>query len=517
MTDAIKKAGQDQNSDQPDQDEWEGGFLLEMARQALEAGDIDGTVRYYQSARKLIPLDTQMRDGLEQLGKTIKDHINGNGKHSEGSKNKNEVRVKNSSTQSNQRTTTPTERSEPTHNQKTHQPLKSITLEEIKQKDRKTQRQIGRIRGIFQKHFYTVPEFQRSVHGTDLIAFRTLKVSEHKHILLIIPIKVSSTLNNALIITESMIKLLKNSTESARKQVETIQEQVNSLSNTPLRIIENLSKKQELFKVACHYLGGTYLLEVNKNRRSVYFHDGMTEYKAVITPLFITRDRIGFAEKVLAYPYQRANNIHYLNPSQLPKFLSFLERKEINTVKYTELDSTIENKANLYNEFLTQIQYTSLIFLPIAIILMILSLIYMSQFFVPFVGLEITSLVGYGLILGYFYMKYLRETQALQKSSDPIAARSSNGQIDETDLELMSTEFTAEEMNQLLYELFGKEHMLDTSRFSSSFSSSEVREEKVVESKQSRGNGKTKPNEEVNTKEDKEDLIVKKYAQLLND
>jgi hypothetical protein len=244
-----------------------------------------------------------------------------------------------------------------------------------------------------------------------------------------------------------------------------------------------------------------------KNKKKVYFHDGLTEYKAIIVPLFIAQDKVAFAEKVIPFAYQRSSNVHFITSAQLPQYLSFLERKAINQVKYSEFDNTIEVRGNLYDRFLTQIQYTSLAFLPIAFLLMIMGLIYIYQFFVPMIGLEITALTGYGLVLAYFYIKYAQQKQSITADTDDLTLGRSMGGIDETDLELMSSEFTREEMNQLLYEIFGKGAHVDTSRFNTRPSEPSVSQSPTGQSQ----------NKEEKSEEKTADPLMKKYHALLNE
>jgi len=501
MTDAIEEIAQDNKSEEKS---WEGGFLLEMALQALESGDIDGTVRYYQSARKLIPQNTKMEAKLEKLGEKIKDHINGNGKHSEDPKGNGNVKTSTPLSNKNMKNAVSTEEKD-LINEKEH--LKAQKIKKIK-----SQKQLGRITGIFQKHFYSVPELSRPFYGTDLIALRALKVSENKHVLLIIPLKLCNKQDTPLIIRESNIKLLKNSTEESKQKLDHLHSIIKNLTQSQDRIIENISKKEEIFKIAYHYLGGTYTLEIIKDHRVIYFHDGLTEYKVIINPLLIVQDKVGFAEKVIPFAYQRSNNIHFLNYSQLPKFISFLERKVINQVKYSEGNNTIEIKAKLYNTLLTQVQYSSLAFLPVATILMIFALLYMSRFFVPFLGLEIISLTVYALILGYFYINYLQEKRNLHGKAENQGGGDLKGNLDKTDLELISTEFTKEEMNQLLYELFGKGLNIDISQFKVKAS---LKTKKQKDQPQIRPQNRNETTS--SSKSNNSGKIIEKYRNLLKD
>ena len=493
MTDVLEELEQDSSTDRKI---WNSEFLLGMTRQALNSGDKDAAIRYYQSVRKILPENNNLQAEFEVLSRELKDYLNGNGNENHSNEKKS---VKNSGNM------------EKVQEEQLHKnPNKNSNGKKFRHP-----KTLGRLTAMFHKQFCTVPDLKRPITGTDLIALRALKVSTHKHILLIMPIKVSEKIDNGLIIGESTIKLFMNPTAESKARLEQIQKEVKVLSYAHLRIIENFALKGELFTVACHYLGGEYSLELLKDKETVYFHDGLTEYRTIFAPIYISQDRVAFAEKILPFPYQRASNIHFLNVSQIPQFLSFLERKAVNKVKYSEVGNTIEKKGDLYNEFLTRIQYASLTFLPISVILLILTLIFMYQFFIPFLGLDLASLIAYGLILGYLCGKYAQKKENLQAPSN-ISKQDHTSTIDETDLELMSSEFTEEEMDQLLYEFFGKEANINSAHFNTKPTPSEEPKQQQEAQRSSPDQEDSTPTPESKIDQEESDPLVNKYSDMIN-
>jgi hypothetical protein len=401
------------------------------------------------------------------------------------------------------------------------------------------QEEIRKFMDIFRTHDYFLIQTLHHLQGIDFLALKTLQISEHKYAILLTPVKYCRNSTDNVVVEEDHVRFAnymhKNNKNSEplgnnSKEVQNntlLKKDLESLKNSQGYIIADITTKSKLFNVIMRYLKEDLIMETFQNNQCVYFHKGLKEYKVFVAPIYVSCLRIGFLEKVLPFAYQRSSNIHFISEEKLPRFLSFLERKYESLTEYAEEENTIHRQSEQFNIYLDRIQKISIPFIPLSALLLFLALFYAGQSFMILLGSSIFSLVLYGIILAYFTFTYYSNITKIRKALlNPTDMNILPPLLDETDLELIAQYFTEQEMEQFIYECFGKNNSFEAIEFNHNETDHEHLDSQEVsieyrDGNISQNNKKIKNRKETEEGEKEENKIdmdpISKYADLLED
>ncbi|MFO7794995.1 MAG: hypothetical protein R6W84_02505, partial [Promethearchaeia archaeon] len=266
----------------------------------------------------------------------------------------------------------------------------------------------------------------------------------HQNIVLFIPIKIY-TENIQLIVSENNIEL--SGIDPADDRYGSFSHTMALFAETKSRMLHNIIKKDYLYQFLQKFLRIEFTPEYNQIDNEIFLHSGVESYKIAISPLFLSQKRISFKEKSVSYPYQRHTDIHFAHSEELEEILTFLERKHTTILKYSGHEFETSNVSS-YEDLLAQIRIYSIPFLIISIILFILSIPLYKLLLNIMIGLSITTFISFLLLLGYLYYSQHQNSQI-----KPSLLKDS---IQQEDLELIKRDLSINEMEQFIYEYFGK-------------------------------------------------------------
>jgi len=365
---------------------------------------------------------------------------------------------------------------------------------------------IGKIKKCFLEQEYFLINSLKNLQGMDFLSLKTIKVTKYKFLLLLIPVKWCQNARDHIIIEEDSIRFANNSKRTHSKFNKILHQDLMWIKQLQMDIIREITEKKRLYEVMKRFLKENFTIETFQNNQCVYFHNGLSEYKLIISPIYISSQKIGFLEKVLPYPYQRSSNIHFVELDKLSSLLAFIEKKYAAITEYSEEENTIQRQSESYNNYLDRIQKCSIPFMPVSLLLLILSLFSTRNYFMILMGFGIFLIVLYGILLVFFTITYHKTISKIKNElQNSTNMNSQLPLLDETDLELIAPYFSEQEMEQFIYEYFGKEYDFDNLSFHYNRNMPTSQKDFDI------------PQERINKAENKKKEAISKYIQLLED
>jgi hypothetical protein len=365
---------------------------------------------------------------------------------------------------------------------------------------------INKIKKRFLENEYFVIKSIHNIQGMDFLSLKAIQVAKKKFLILLIPLKWCQNAKDHIIIEEDNIRFSNHTKGRKLKLNERMNQDLILLKQAQIEIVREITEKKSLYDVIRHFLKEDFIMETFQNNQCVYFHNGLKEYKLITSPVYISSQKIGFLEKLLPYPYQRSSNIHFVELNKLSNLLAFIEKKYVSITEYSEDENTIQRQSEKYNNYLDQIQKCSIPFVPISLILLILSIFFGGNYFMILMGSGILSLVIYGILLIFFTISYHITISKIHNEFQNSTNMNSNPPLlDETDLELIAQYFSEQEMEQFIYEIFGKDFEFDGLSFHYNSNIKLPHEDFDI------------PHERTDIAENKKTEAISKYIELLED
>jgi hypothetical protein len=313
-----------------------------------------------------------------------------------------------------------------------------------------------KIMRILKSHDFVVeknyPKLKNIFTGIDLLAVKLERIKEFLDIIYIIPIKLLP-LKGSLIVSDSRVQYrpLELTSESPFALNKIPQSLIQALSTTEQAISNDLLNKGVLFSYLTKYLQVDISLKQTISHKALYFHTGPLQYKIFIEPVFICENRVGFAEKLIPFAYQKSNNIHIIELSNLGKLLQYLDQKYFLIETFTVQENAFFKHVEIQSNFMNNLRYASLPMLIYGFFFLFIVLLQQISF-LPFL-----INIGYGVIAlnvivyGYIYLRKIKRRVGLvRKESIPYYQR--NLDFDEETLVLINEELSPKLMAQFSYE-----------------------------------------------------------------
>ncbi len=529
----------DNISDDANKQSWDITYLLSMAENALESGDIEHAMSLALGGMKLAK-----SSNAQYYQKEFRDII-GKIEENEGRNNTNNTKTPSYNSQKSKKLELDGEKKISTEklnqilrlnknleNKETHENLETKANKDpsefksflknmnnplkinskkspsnVKKTIHNMKSQISnKIKNSFLEQKYFLINSLQNIQGIDFLALKTIEITKHKFLVLLIPIKWCQNTREHIIIEEYNVRFAHHISENQSKLSKIMHQDLILLRQSQIEIIREIAEQQTLYDIIKRFLKENFTMETFQNNQCVYFHNGLREYKVITSPIYISTQKIGFLEKVLPYPYQRSSNIHFAELDKLSLLLSFIEQKYAAITEYSEEENTIQHQSEQYNNYLDRIQKCSIPFIPVSLLLLILSIFFAGDSFMILLGSGIFFLVLYGILFAFFTIMYLKTISKIKNELQNSTNMNSRPPLlDETDLELIAQYFPEQEMEQFIYECFGKDYEFGTTTFH--YNNNYITPKEDLE----------RPQERTDKAENNKKEALSKYIQLLED
>ncbi|MBD3196030.1 MAG: DUF4332 domain-containing protein [Candidatus Lokiarchaeota archaeon] len=284
----------------------------------------------------------------------------------------------------------------------------------------------------------------------DFLAIKRIELDNNKHLIYCLPILIDTN-NEKILVSENELTLLN---KDKLDVLGDIQHKYDQLIADTRRVGDDFRSKGDLLHLLERFLRTNLTRSnLNQSKRQIIYISGLNEYKLIIQSIFLCRKEPALTEKVIPFVYERKNRIYFTNLSNLPALISYLEVRYFEVNKYSNDDYVDEKRKELRYEHLDNIQKVSVPFMVIGFITLIISIFFNSLLTPISIIMMLGSLGLYFALLGYEFKSY-------QNKLDDSKLKNER-RIDEIDLEILREELVAEEMEQLIYEEFGKNHNIN--------------------------------------------------------
>lgn len=370
---------------------------------------------------------------------------------------------------------------------------------------------------IFRAFDYQIIEDTSGVHEKiDMLGVKIVKIHENLNLIFIIPIKISDFkgslkiskdffeydfFNQAFRKNESQIKLIVNS-------------YFNQLHQCSESVFESLVHETQFFHFFKKFLNIDMTVKNTLLKKKLFFHSGSLQYKFLIEPILILKNRVTFMEKTIPFAYHKHLNIHIIELLKLSDLLNYLEHKYSLTESYKERDNIVQDYFSLIGKNNSYMRLTSIPFFLFELIVM--SLLMSQLISLPDLLLKLGSAIFgvYVIVLLFFYLRVLKINSEAQKEF-LMPYQKKKQDLDETTMTLINEEFPPELMMQFSYECLGKHlkydplSQLEIDQAKDLLNKKDVNE--PIEPKtQFEGN-------EILDESEQDDDLIKKYNRFLED
>ncbi|MFX0001302.1 MAG: helix-hairpin-helix domain-containing protein [Candidatus Hermodarchaeota archaeon] len=291
--------------------------------------------------------------------------------------------------------------------------------------------------------------------GIDALALKTIHIHEFLDLICIVPIIISKLEGTLMVSADSIDYKPINDNERSFLTKKIPQSYIKALQKAEVTIINDLASSGELLEYIMQYLHIEIYPEKTITHKTLFLRSGPLQYEVLIEPLIVSKNNVGFTEKLVPFAYQRHSNIHVVDISKLSDFLHYIDQKYFLIETYSEKKSAIELNSEVAKRFMIEIRIASTPFIVYGFVLLLIVL------FQGFSLLKLVINLGYGIIslytiiIGYIYIKYNKHKGHIkQLFATPYYQRDLG--LDETSLVLINERFPPKLMEQFGYEILGK-------------------------------------------------------------
>ena len=291
----------------------------------------------------------------------------------------------------------------------------------------------------------------------DSIGIKVLSVKKDLDIIIITLIKICN-LKGTLIVSDDNIEYqasshnleLNNKTQSLL--IRPIKEKLLQARSL---IQQNIAAEGRLFEFFKKFLKIHISLEKSKNINNITFRSGLLQYQILIEPILLCQSDPISISKSIAYPFQIKSNIHFINYKDISKLIEFLEKKNELIKTYSPQNDVVEEYCKEKIKFINNLRLYSLPFVVFGFIFLLLLILQLDILVNSFIGLAVAAICLYPIVLLYSYLKFYKVKTVISNESDTPNFHG-RVKLDETDLLMISKDQSPQDMDQFIYECFGK-------------------------------------------------------------
>lgn len=345
----------------------------------------------------------------------------------------------------------------------------------------------------------------------DEIACKLIEISQHKQVLLIIPLKVFLT-KKRVIISEKHISTFNKKENGIIENSPVVFTHLIRLNNILFDRIMRDSKIQKI--ISFHLQQELTSQKASSSGDSILIIDGINTL-IHIEPIIITNFTPGFEEKAIPFAYQRQNNLHVVSLNDLTHLSGFIEKKIYYIETYAlshqgtnRNDSPIIN----FNHIIYRFSYPFIGFGLVFGFILVFGFYELLKFFI-IIG-YVSSLFYIGGVL-FLYLRLRREKT---KINTQFTQRLDYNSLvfNEGDLIFIREELTQDEMAQFAYECFGKANKYEILEAVEKKQLEQLTVPDSQNKEAKKPSSKTNPNDQpmISNVENK---LIEKYSKFLED
>ncbi len=334
---------------------------------------------------------------------------------------------------------------------------------------------------------------RRLSNEIDFLAYKIEEVNQSVGLIVFFPVKISK-LKGVLLVSDQHIAY-----QPTNKLVDILQE---TLESAHQQIFRGITKAGTLFQLIRQKLGNKKLfIQKTKNGTPLFIASAQKQYKPVIHPVLVSLSEPASLEKITKFAYQRSSNVHIIKYKFIEDLVKFLEKKEILRESFI-LENAMVKYSQMNSKLINNLQKFSIPVLTFGALFGGTFFLKNPFLLATFTNLGIATLILYGVTLWFVY----RNFQIAQKT---LKAQFSTPryllpvEIDEIGILSIKDSLRSYELDQLIYEWFGK---------SCEFSCiNDLETEKILEEKEKNIDINNSP---IQTTKDQ---MISKYSSFLED
>ncbi len=298
------------------------------------------------------------------------------------------------------------------------------------------------------------PNLNNIFRGIDILAVKLVQVSESQKLVYMLPLKISRVIGK-LIVSMGGIDYKSNDTKITSAIRQKPQSYAKSLEKVNETILNDIICEGNLFNFLNKYLKLNLSIEKTISNRKLFFHSGPIQYKILVEPILISKNSVGFSEKIIPFAYQKGTNIHIVELKQFSALLQFLDQKCVLIEKHSENQNLIKSYEKSTDTFIRELRISSSPFAVIGIVFLLV-LLFQGFFMLKIIiNLAFGAVGVYVLALAYPYLKfYLKKSEIHKEFMTSNNRRTKN--LDESSLTFISEELSPKLMSQFSYECVDK-------------------------------------------------------------
>ena len=297
----------------------------------------------------------------------------------------------------------------------------------------------------------------------DILAYKILDVDDSVGTFVFFPVKISHLRGILLISEEHIIYKPTNMAVEVSKE---------SLVSAQKEVFHNITTGGTLFQLLRKKLAKkTLSIRKTRDGTPLFIAANQKEYKTVIHPVLVSISEPAFLEKPAMFSYQRNINLHVIGYEAIKALVKFLEKKVALREFFSPENAVMRSDRSLSN-MENGFQKYSIPFLLFGVLFVFIILLQNVFLLATFTNLGVAALIIYGFVMWFEYNTFIK-TQKTIKADYQTPYYLKPVQIDEVGVYSIKDKMSAHELDQALYEWFGK---------SCEFSCvSEIETEKVLE------------------------------------
>ncbi len=302
------------------------------------------------------------------------------------------------------------------------------------------------------------PVFKKLNRNADCIAIKVLPGNNDTELILIIPFKICDLKGNLLISDDGFDYHSEDNPDLLEKSKAMLVRSVMK-DFIPVRslLFDSVTNDKNVFTFFRNYLkDGNISIEKSRNNQALFFRSGLLQYKIIIEPILVCHSPPASLEKDVLFPFQKSTNIHYTDYTKLLSLITFMEHK----YQALEFHCIEGNKVKIYFQtkvkFIDDVRTYSIPFVIFGLVFLLIMLLQVSFLINTFIGLGSAAICLFGVMLTYLYIRFTKTKNDISKEfNNPY--HQGLGDIDDTELFMISKDLSTEQMDQFIYECFGKD------------------------------------------------------------
>jgi len=280
----------------------------------------------------------------------------------------------------------------------------------------------------------------------DLLAYKIMDIDDSVGMFIFFPVKISHLRGILLISEEHIIYKPTNITVEISKE---------SLASAQKEIFENITTGGTLFQLLRKKLAKkTLSIRKTKDGTPFFIAANQKEYKTVIHPVLVSISEPAFLEKIAMFSYQRSINLHVIGCEAIKALVKFLEKKVALREFFSQENAVIQYERSV-KRMKDDFQRYSVPFLVFGTVFVFIMLLQNIILLATFTNLGVAALIIYGFAMWFVYNTHIK-SQKIIKTDYQTPYYLKPVQIDEVDVYSIKDKMGAHELDQMLYEWFGK-------------------------------------------------------------